>query len=98
MLTGAELEAAEREALRFRVRAIAEKGNVTAPDLVATIEQSTQAVAATTETAPTIFARHDESGYSFVHRQPQTPEEIALAEEAIQGCPIEAIGNDGDAA
>lgn len=48
------------------------------------------------ETAPTIFARHDESGFSFVQRQPVTPEEIALAEEAIQGCPVEAIGNDGD--
>lgn len=50
------------------------------------------------ETAPTIFARHDEGGYSFVIRQPETPEEIALAEEARQGCPVEAIGYDGDEA
>jgi ferredoxin len=50
------------------------------------------------ETAPTIFARHDESGFSFVQRQPQTAEEIALAEEAIQGCPVEAIGSDGESA
>ena len=52
------------------------------------------------ETAPTIFARHDEGGYSFVIRQPEMPEEIALAEEARQGCPVEAIGNDdgGEAA
>ena len=27
--------------------------------------------------------------------QPVTPEEIEAAEEAIQGCPVEAIGNDG---
>ena len=47
------------------------------------------------ETAPTIFARHDESGYSFVQRQPVTPEEIAAAEEARQGCPVDAIGNNG---
>lgn len=47
------------------------------------------------ETAPTIFARHDESGFSYVQRQPQTPEEIALAREAIDGCPVEAIGDDG---
>jgi ferredoxin len=46
------------------------------------------------ETAPTIFARYDETGYSYVQKQPQTPEEIALAEEARQGCPVEAIGND----
>lgn len=47
------------------------------------------------ETAPTIFARSEEGGYSYVQRQPQTPEEIALADEAIQGCPVEAIGSDG---
>ncbi len=50
------------------------------------------------ETAPAIFGRQDDAGYSFVQRQPQTPEEIALAEEAIQGCPVEAIGHDGDEA
>ena len=47
------------------------------------------------ETAPTVFARHDESGYSFVQRQPATPEEIELAQEARAGCPVEAIGDDG---
>lgn len=50
------------------------------------------------ETAPTIFGRHDETGFSFVQKQPVTPEEIALAEEARTGCPVEAIGNDGDEA
>ncbi|PTY08448.1 ferredoxin [Opitutaceae bacterium EW11] len=48
------------------------------------------------ETAPSLFARFDEGGYSYVHHQPTTPEEIALAQEAIEGCPVEAIGNDGD--
>lgn len=47
------------------------------------------------ETAPMVFARDDVTGFSFVHRQPSTPDEIALAEEALQGCPVEAIGNDG---
>lgn len=46
------------------------------------------------ETAPMIFARHEEGGYSFVRKQPETPEELALAEEARLGCPVEAIGND----
>ncbi len=45
--------------------------------------------------APTIFARDDATGYSFVHRQPVTAGEIALAEEARQSCPTESIGNDG---
>ncbi len=47
------------------------------------------------ETAPTVFTRHEEGGYSYVHRQPLTPDEIALAEEARQGCPVDAIGHDG---
>jgi ferredoxin len=30
-----------------------------------------------------------------VVRQPRAPEEIALAQEALTGCPTESIGNDG---
>ena len=45
-------------------------------------------------TAPQFFTRHDENGYSYVHRQPVTPEEIALAKEAME-CPTESIGHDG---
>jgi ferredoxin len=47
------------------------------------------------ETAPETFRRQDEIGYSVVFRQPQTPEELAQAEEARSGCPADAIGNDG---
>jgi ferredoxin len=47
------------------------------------------------DTAPQIFKRYDEGGYSIVYRQPQIPEDIALAEEAVSGCPTESIGNDG---
>jgi ferredoxin len=46
--------------------------------------------------APRTFARHDDSGYSYVFKQPVTPEEIALAEEAKISCPTETIGNDGE--
>jgi ferredoxin len=45
--------------------------------------------------APNTFKRSD-SGYSYVYRQPQTPEEIAEAEEALTSCPTETIGNDGE--
>jgi ferredoxin len=48
------------------------------------------------ETAPNFFTRHDEGGYSFVHKQPTTEEEAALCREALEGCPVEAIGEDGD--
>lgn len=45
--------------------------------------------------APEFFRRNDEIGMSVVYRQPVTPEEFALAEDAKQGCPTESIGNDG---
>ena len=46
-------------------------------------------------TAPDFFKRDEETGFSFVYRQPVTPEERRMAEEAKQGCPTESIGNDG---
>jgi ferredoxin len=48
------------------------------------------------DTAPANFTRNDENGYSFVHKQPETPEELALCDEAMMACPVEAIGNDGE--
>lgn len=47
------------------------------------------------ETAPGIYRRDDASGSTYVWKQPQTPEEIAMAEEGLAACPIETIGNDG---
>ncbi len=49
------------------------------------------------ETAPANFTRNDDAGHSFVYKQPETPEEIALCKEAMEGCPVEAIGNNGAA-
>jgi ferredoxin len=48
------------------------------------------------ETAPANFTRNDDGGHSFVHKQPETPEEEALSREAMEGCPVEAIGSDGE--
>jgi ferredoxin len=50
------------------------------------------------ETAPDNFTRNEDGGYSFVFKQPATPEEDALCKEAMEGCPVEAIGNDGEQA
>ncbi len=47
------------------------------------------------ETAPANFKRNDEGGYSYVYKQAETPEEEALCKDAMEGCPVEAIGNDG---
>jgi ferredoxin len=50
------------------------------------------------ETASEFFRRNEDKGYSYVYRQPKTPEEEALCQEAKEGCPVEAIGDDGAAA
>ena len=47
------------------------------------------------ETAPDFFRRNDDRGYSFVYRQPETPADRELCLEAMEGCPVEAIGEDG---
>lgn len=44
--------------------------------------------------APQLFTRHEDSGLSIVTRQPETAEEIALAEEAMASCATSSIGND----
>lgn len=48
------------------------------------------------DTAPTCFKQNEEKGYSFVYKQPSTPEEEQQCQEAMEGCPVEAIGNDGE--
>ena len=47
------------------------------------------------ETAPENFTRNDDGGYSFLYKQPENEEEETLCQEALDGCPVEAIGNDG---
>ena len=48
------------------------------------------------ETAPAHFKRDDDGGHSYVFKQPESPEEAALCKEAMEGCPVEAIGEDGE--
>jgi ferredoxin len=45
-------------------------------------------------TAPDNFRANEDEGYSYVFKQPQTPEEIELSEQAKEECPVEAIGDD----
>jgi len=47
-------------------------------------------------TAPDNFERDEEKGYSYVSKQPENEEEANLCMEALEGCPVEAIGDDGD--
>lgn len=48
------------------------------------------------QTAPDLFDRNTKGGYSYVTKQPTTADEIALCQQAIEECPVEAIGNDGN--
>jgi len=47
------------------------------------------------ETSPTNFTREEDGGYSYVYKQPENNQELELCIEAMEGCPVEAIGNDG---
>ena len=47
------------------------------------------------QSAPGNFQRQEDRGYSYVFKQPATPEETAQCVEAMEGCPVEAIGQDG---
>jgi len=48
------------------------------------------------ETAPDNFTRHDDGGYSYLYKQPEGDEQLELCNEAMEGCPVEAIGDDGE--
>ncbi len=47
------------------------------------------------QTAPENFDRSD-NGYSYVKKQPATPEEETQCAQALSECPVEAIGSDGE--
>jgi len=47
------------------------------------------------QTAPANFERNEDEGYTYVIKQPENDEEREQCEEAMEECPVEAIGNDG---
>lgn len=47
------------------------------------------------DTAPANFRRNDHNGYSYLYKQPETDDEFEVCEEAMNACPVEAIGDDG---
>lgn len=47
------------------------------------------------ETAPSNFKRNEDGGYSYVCKQPASAEEQTQCKEAKEGCPVEAIGDNG---
>ncbi len=45
--------------------------------------------------APETFRMKEDGLYAFVHKQPEGEREKEAAEEALDACPADAIGNDG---
>lgn len=47
------------------------------------------------ETAPNNFTRNDDGGFSYVYKQSENEDEEKQCKEAMDNCPVEAIGNSG---
>jgi ferredoxin len=47
------------------------------------------------QTAPDNFERNEDEGYTFVHKQPDNEDEVQACQDALEECPVEAIGDDG---
>ena len=42
------------------------------------------------------FGMNADDGHAFVKKQPSSPAEEDQCKEAMEGCPVEAIGNNGE--
>ena len=61
------------------------------------VDQACIACDACVMTAPDFYEMDDDDGHAYVVKQPASPEQEELMQEALEGCPVEAIGDDGDA-
>lgn len=48
------------------------------------------------ETCPQCFKRDDDTGTSIVYHQPDNDDDLSLCEDAMNSCPVGAIGDDGE--
>ena len=48
------------------------------------------------QTAPENFDRNEDAGHSYVKKQPENEAEAQLCRDALDDCPVEAIGDDGE--
>ena len=46
--------------------------------------------------APDFFAMNDDDGHAYVIKQPSNEKELQNCQEALEACPVEAIGEDGE--
>ena len=47
------------------------------------------------QAAPSNFALSDNESHDYVYKQPQNEEELDECYDALEQCPVEAIGDDG---
>jgi ferredoxin len=47
--------------------------------------------------APANFKESSEGDHDHVYKQPETPEELEKCRDAMKQCPVDAIGEDGEA-
>jgi ferredoxin len=47
------------------------------------------------EEAPNLMKYNDDETHAYFFKQPETPEETAAAQRALDVCPTLSIGNDG---
>jgi len=60
------------------------------------VDESCTNCASCREIAPDHFLFNEDSKQSFVALQPRTPDEDELCEEAMDNCPMESVGEDGE--
>lgn len=46
--------------------------------------------------APNFFEMNDDDGHAFVKKQPTNEKELQECMDALEACPVEAIGDDGE--
>ncbi len=61
------------------------------------VDDSCIACDACVTAAPENFMILEDEGHAYVKKQPGSSEEEDRVREAMEGCPVEAIGNDGEA-
>ncbi len=49
-----------------------------------------------TDAAPNNFRMSDDEDHDIVYKQPEDDEEVAQCIEAMENCPVEAIGDDNE--
>jgi ferredoxin len=60
------------------------------------VDQSCIACDACVLAAPQNFKMDEEDGHAYVSKQPGDEAEAAACKEAMEGCPVEAIGDNGE--